>query len=97
MAVPPGSTLYIAPVLHPANRIDLLLLSPILRERRLSLDAYDDQDPAKGHMRYVLVFRRRADVWPALEPVPRGARLLAEVVRDGVQLAALYERDVEAD
>lgn len=90
-AVPRGSTLYVAPVLHPANRIDLLLLSPLLQQRRLNLDAYDDQDPAKRSMRYVLVFRRRADPWPALEPAPRGGRLLAEVVREGVQLAALYE------
>lgn len=94
-AVPRGSTLYVAPVLHPANRIDLELLSPIVRTRQLHLDSYDDQDPGKRNMRYVLVFRRRADSWPALEPAPRGARLLAEVVRDGVQLAALYELAAE--
>ncbi len=91
-AVPPGSTLYVAPVLHPANRLDLALLSPIVRHHGLPLDAYDDQDATKvGVMRYVLVFRRHADPWAALEPAPEGGELLAEVRRAGVQLAALYD------
>jgi hypothetical protein len=90
-AVPAGSTLYVAPVLHPANRIDLPLLSPILQQHRLSCDSYDDKDPAKSDMRYVLVFRRHADPWSSLEPAPAKGKLLAEVRRDGVQLAALYD------
>jgi 4-amino-4-deoxy-L-arabinose transferase-like glycosyltransferase len=88
--VPAGETVYVAPVLHPANRIDLMLLSPILRERELRFDSYDDRDPSKRDMRYVLVYRRHADPWPALEPAPAGGDLLAEVRRLGVQLAALY-------
>lgn len=89
--VPEGSTLYVAPVLHPANRLDLAALSPILTRRDLTLDAYDDKDPSKADMRYVLVFRRRADSWDSLEPAPAGGKLLAEVAFQGVQLAALYD------
>lgn len=89
--VPPGSTLYLAPVLHPANNLDLALLSPILRKRNLDVDSYDDKDPAKRDMRYVVVYRRHADPWASLEPSPAGGVLLAEVRRSGVQLAALYD------
>ena len=90
-AVPDGSTLYVAPVLHPANLIDLPLLSPILRQHRLRFDSYDNRDPSKAGMRYVLVIRRHADPWEPLEPAPEGAQLLAEVRREGVQLAAVYD------
>lgn len=91
-AVPKGETVYLAPVLHPANQIDLEILSPLIRERQLRLESYDDRDPRKqGRMRYVLVFRRHADPWPSLEPAPAEGRLLAEVSRQGVQLAALYD------
>jgi 4-amino-4-deoxy-L-arabinose transferase-like glycosyltransferase len=90
-SVPARSTLYIAPVLHPANRIDLPLLSPLLSEHGLHTDSYDDKDTAKRNMRYVLVFRRHADPWDSLEPAPTGAKLLCEVRRSGVQLAALYD------
>ncbi|MEZ6057376.1 MAG: phospholipid carrier-dependent glycosyltransferase [Planctomycetaceae bacterium] len=90
--VPEGATIYVAPVLHPANRTDLQLLSPTLSKHRLQLDSYDSNDPAKlPRMQYVLVFRRHADPWASLEPSPRGATLLAEVRRDNVQLAALYQ------
>lgn len=90
-AVPEGATVYVAPVLHPANLIDLPLLSPILQQHRLRLDSYDDRDPSKAGMRYVLVIRRHADPWDSLEPAPAGAQLLAEVRREGVQLAAVYD------
>jgi hypothetical protein len=89
--VPRGSTLYLAPVLHPANQIDLPLLSPILQQHELGVDSFDDKDPAKRGMRFVLVYRRHADPWDSLEPPPHDARLVAEVRRCGVQLAACYE------
>ncbi|MCA9053395.1 MAG: glycosyltransferase family 39 protein, partial [Planctomycetaceae bacterium] len=90
-AVPSGTTLYVAPVLHPANRIDLELLSPILQQHGLRLDSFDDRDPAKTDMRYVLVFRRHADPWSSLEPAPAGGTLVCEVRRSDVQLTALYD------
>jgi len=87
--VPRGATLYLAPRLHPIQELDLLLQSPILAEHEVQIRPYDD--PLRDQIRYVLVFRRRADQWASLEPAPVGCKLLAEVTRSGVQLAALYE------
>lgn len=87
--VPKGTTLYLAPVLHPNQGLDLLLQSPILAAHNVKIAAYDD--PLRDRIRYVIVFRRRADQWASLEPAPVGGKLLAEVTRSGVQLAALYE------
>lgn len=95
--VPRGTTLYLAPVLHPANRIDLELLSPVLQSGAIRLDSYDDADPARADMRYVVVYRRHADPWASLEPAPAGGQLLCEVRRDGVQLAALYDLRSESN
>lgn len=89
--IPRGATLDVAPVLHPILLDDLPAQSPPLREHGIRLRAYDD--PHRELVRYVLVFRRRADPWHSLEPAPAHSRLLAETRRDGVQLAALYELD----
>ena len=86
---PRGATIDLAPRLHPIQEVDLLLQSPILAAHDVRLRAYDDKQPHE--IRYVIVFRRRADPWPSLEPAPASSTLLAEVRRDGVQLAALYE------
>ncbi len=88
-SVPQGATIDLAPRLHPIQEVDLLLQSPILTAHQIQLRAYDDKQPHT--IRYVIVFRRRADPWPSLEPAPPNATLLAQVRRDGVQLAALYE------
>jgi hypothetical protein len=87
--VPKGATVYLAPRLHPIQEVDLMLQSPILAAHGVQVRAYDD--PLRDQMRYVIVFRRRADQWASLEPAPAGGKLLAEVARGGVQLAALYE------
>ncbi|MEZ6064410.1 MAG: phospholipid carrier-dependent glycosyltransferase [Planctomycetaceae bacterium] len=89
--VPANATLYVAPLLHPLNQSDLPLLSPILQRQRLTFAPYDHNAPYAAEMRYVLVYRRRADPWSSLEPPPEGSRMIAEVVRAGVQLAACYE------
>ncbi len=86
--VPRGATIDVAPVLHPAQLDDLRRQSPILREHEVQLRAYDD--PHRDEVTYVIVIRRHADPWTSLEPAPAGSTLLAEVRRDGVQLAALY-------
>jgi hypothetical protein len=86
--LPEGSIVDVAPVLHPFQLEDLSAQAPSLRERNVTLRAYDDSQGER--IRHVLVFRRRADSWASLIPAPKG-RLLAEEVRDGVQLAALYE------
>ena len=87
--IPAGSTIDLAPRLVPDQEVELLLQSPILSAGNYRLRAYDNN--AGREIRYVLVYRRRADPWPSLEPAPEGSRLLAEVRRDGVQLAALFE------
>ena len=72
-----------------------MLQSPILTARNYRLRAYDDK---AGHdIRFVMVYRRRADPWPSLEPAPSGGRLISEVRRDGVQLAAVYELESRAE
>jgi hypothetical protein len=88
---PRGSTVDVAPVLTSAalQLEDLRQQSPLLREYDIRLRSYDD--PHRLQVRYVLVFRRRADPWHSLEPAPERSRLLAETRRQGVQLAALYE------
>ena len=88
-AVPRGATIDLAPVLHPRNEVDWLSQSPVLLERDLQFRSYRDDNLEQ--IEYVLVFRRRADPWDSLEPAPARGVLLAEVERQGVQLAALYQ------
>jgi hypothetical protein len=87
--VPKGTTLYLAPQLIPIQNVDLLLQSPVLVAHDVKILPYDD--PIRDQIKYLIVFRRRADPWASLEPAPVGGKLLAEVSRAGVQLAALYE------
>jgi hypothetical protein len=88
-SVPQGATIDLAPRLHPIQELDLLLQSPILADHNIQLRAYDDKE--LRDVRYLIVFRRRADPWSSLEPAPPNSVLLAEVRRQGVQLAAFYE------
>lgn len=90
--LPKGSTLYVAPVLHPLQLPDLEAQSRILQRHEIRLTAYDDQ--IRDRVLYVVVHRRMADPWASLDEsraARSGFRLLAEVRREGVQLAALYE------
>jgi hypothetical protein len=88
LAMEPGEVLHVAPVLHPFQLDELRTQSPALRARGIELRPYDDTTGEP--IRRVLVIRRRADSWPSLTPAPEG-RLLCQVVRDGVQLAGVYE------
>jgi len=85
--VPQGSTIDVSPVLHGLQLPDLISQSPILRERRIELRGYDPEK--NGPALYLMVFRRRADLSPTIDPPP-GSETLAEVRRQGVLLAALY-------
>ncbi|MFG0294265.1 MAG: ArnT family glycosyltransferase [Maioricimonas sp. JB045] len=95
-AVPPGSVIDVAPVLHPSY-LAVLQMQPALQRTEngqpanRQLRAYDDVN--RDQIRYAVVFRRRADPWKSLAHPPEGARLLAELRREGVQLAALYKFD----
>lgn len=84
----PGEVLHVAPVLHPFQLEELRAQSPALRERNIELRPYDDT--LGESIDRVLVIRRWADAWASLTPAPEGW-LIGEVVRDGVQLTAVYE------
>jgi hypothetical protein len=91
--VPAGSTIDFTPVLEPHQLEFLIDQSPLLRERRLRLRAFEDRFLESGETQYLLYFHRHADIAPVFRHNPAGARLLAEVRRQGVQLAALYAFD----
>lgn len=87
--LPEGATLDLAPVSHPLQPAFMAHQSVLRFRSDLTLRPYDDR--YLDEVRYVLVVRRRADPWESLEPPPPGTRVLAEVRRAGVQLAALLE------
>lgn len=86
--VPAESTVQVAPVLHQFQLDDLWQQSSILRRHDVRLVAYAEK---QQDVRYLLLFRRRADLPKELRDGPQHGKLLAEVRRSGVQLAALYE------
>ncbi|MBX3443440.1 MAG: hypothetical protein KF774_13625 [Planctomyces sp.] len=86
-AVPRGSRIDVAPVLHPIYLDHLLSQSPLLQAAELRLEPYDDKVP--GGSRLVLLFHRRADPWESLDPPPEGTEVLARLERAGVPLATL--------
>lgn len=88
-AVPEGATIDLAPVLHDIYLIDWLSQTPALLNHKIRFRAYRDDN--LDQIEYVIVFRRGADPWASLEPAPANSVLLAEVRRQGVQLAALYQ------
>lgn len=90
VAVPEGAVVDFVPVAHPFLLPDLVQQSPVIRRKNISLRALDHRN--WNSVRYLLFFRRRADLPQFLQTSFPG-RLIAEVARDGVQLAALYEVD----
>lgn len=90
--VPANAVLHVAPVLHPLELPDLDAQFPILKRHGIRLAPYDDR--IRDEVRYVIVHRRMADPWATLDEekaAANGFRLLTEIRREGVQLAALYE------
>jgi Dolichyl-phosphate-mannose-protein mannosyltransferase len=88
-AVPPGATIDVVPVMHQLQLDALRQQSAALRERNITLRGYDPQK--HGPAKYVLFYRRRADLPPELEPLPDDARVLAEIRRQGVLLAGVID------
>ena len=84
--VPRGSTIHIKPVMHPAHPRDLIAQSPILANHGIRFVPYNPSE--RPRVRFWLVFRRNADLTPDLRGQSPG-RVLTEVRRAGVQLAAL--------
>ena len=91
--VPAGATIDFTPVLEPRQLDFLLAQAPILRERKIDLRPFEDRFLETGDTRYLLYFHRHADIARPFHQAPPGGRLLAEVRRQGVQLAALYAFD----
>jgi hypothetical protein len=89
--VPQGARIESFPVLHPAQLESLERQSPILRRHGVTLAPY--QGIERMQTPYLMIFRRRADLPDPINGQPPRSRVLAEVRRCGVQLAALYEID----
>jgi len=88
--VPEGAHIDVTPVLHAFQLDEMLKQSPILRRRGILLSAYAEDAPR--HADYLLVFRRMADLPPAIREMTARAAPLVEVRRSGVLLAGLYRR-----
>lgn len=79
------------PVLHQIQLGMMHDQSPLLR-RFDELRPYRNRpEPGSDFRTYVLLFRRKEYLPAVFRDVPENARLVAEVRRQGVQLAALYE------
>jgi len=88
-SIPPGSTLTVAPVLHPLFPRFLKTDSWLKHRPDLEIVAYDEKSVPPP--RYVLWIHRRADPWPALLSPSEGTRILARIKRQGVVLAEVLE------
>lgn len=87
--VPRQARVELFPVLHPAQLDALLKQSPILRRHGIQLAPYRGMDEMQTP--YLVVFRRQADLPDPIRGRPPRSQLLAEVRREGVQLAALFK------
>ena len=86
--LPRGTTVELVPVLYAFAPDELERQSPILRRREIRLTTWRESAPGR---RFVLLFRRRADLPPPLQQLPPEVKRLAATIRQGVVLAALYE------
>ncbi len=87
--VPPGSAIHVVPVMHVGQLSEMEAQSPILRRHGVQLKPLTSLDPQQTE--YVMFYWRKADLTPELREGTVPAKLLAEIRREGVQLAALYE------
>jgi Dolichyl-phosphate-mannose-protein mannosyltransferase len=90
-SVPEGAHIDVAPVLLPQyiQTDEMLAQSPLLRRRGIVLSAYEPE--AKTHAEYVIVFRRLADLSPAVRELTAQRPPVIAVRRDGVLLAGLWK------
>ncbi|MBI1344996.1 hypothetical protein GC163_01765 [bacterium] len=86
--VPRDTTVAMSPVLHQFQCEEYWRQSPILKQHGIRFTPYTTE----GEERYLLLFRRLADLPPELHGDPEGWELLAENEIDDMQLAALYRR-----
>lgn len=88
--VPAGESIAVAPVLYDAQWNELLVQSPILKERNLRLVPVSDDAARKS--RYLLMFVRPEYLPEELRGPIDPRSVLAAVRRQGVALALLLER-----
>jgi len=86
--VPRDTSVAMSPVLHQFQLEEYWRQSPILKQHGTHFTPYT----ATGEEKYLLLFRRLADLPSELHGDPEGWELLAENEIDGMQLAALYRR-----
>ena len=87
--VPDGSTVAVAPVLHPVLLQDMMTMIPVVRQKNLRLEAYQYNPQQQRGL--VLLLHRLADLRPALRRPPPGTDPVAEVRSDGRVLARLVD------
>jgi 4-amino-4-deoxy-L-arabinose transferase-like glycosyltransferase len=88
--VPAGAVVDFVPVLHSYQLSALLSQAPALRARQIRLRPFTGTGSEQPAVRYLLSFPRREYLPDHWDPAPPGTRVLAEVRREGVRLAALY-------
>ena len=87
--VPDGSTIDLAPVLHPFQVDVVQSQAPVLRRHNLTLRAYD---PENSNGDYLLVFHRKADMPRPSDLKAAGWKILVATHRQGTILASFYQR-----
>ena len=87
--VPEGATIELLPVMHPFQIPVLASQTPAILEGRYSLIPYNTPRPAGR--RFLLVFFRDDYLEPEFRAAVPPGKPLAEVRRQGVLLAGLYE------
>jgi hypothetical protein len=93
--VPEGATIELLPVMHPFQIPVLASQTPAILEGRYSLIPYNTRRPAGR--RFLLVFFRDDYLEPEFRAAVPPGQSLAEVRRQGVLLAGLYELPPHGD
>ncbi len=83
--IPPGSTIYVTPVLHQFQLQELSAQEPLFTRHNIQLLAYQGQP--LGEHDYLLVYYRRANLDIDLS---EGWNVITEIRRENVPLAGLY-------
>ena len=91
---PRGSTVEIAPVMHPSQWTELHRQSPLLQRREIRVQAYADPVAPTGD--FLAVFHRQADVPSREMLLSRGWVPVSEYRTRGVTLASLWKQRDDA-
>ena len=86
--VPQNSTVHVTPVLHPLQLLFLESQHPELRQRGIRLEPCIPE--RANEAKYLLVFRREADLAPQIRKLITPAVPQAEVSRQGIRLGGFY-------